>query len=161
MKKQTLSELTTVEEVLDHVAAFDRAAHDFYSDLLLKVSKKIRYIVEELAHAELTHIRMLQDLRENPEVIAHIHDAMTRPQADHRFSDAIHTPDLGEHPDDQAVLQYALAREQLAIEEYSELAELTPPGPLHDVFQFLANEERKHKAETEKLYYEIIHSGGV
>jgi len=29
------------------------------------------------------------------------------------------------------------------------------------LFQFLASEETKHKLELEKLYYEIVHSGGV
>ena len=28
-------------------------------------------------------------------------------------------------------------------------------------FAFLANEERKHKAELEAIYYQVIHSGGV
>ena len=37
----------------------------------------------------------------------------------------------------------------------------TPPGPVHDLFLFLANEETKHKNELEAIYYEIVHSGGV
>lgn len=161
MKKEALSKLATVEEVLETVAEFDREAHGFYVELIPKVSKSIRYIVEELARAELAHIRKISALAKSPELADHLKDAILRPEADRRFSDAIHTPELGENPDDQEVLQYALGREQVAIEEYSELAANTPPGPLHEVFSFLANEESKHKSELEALYYEIVHSGGV
>ncbi|MCB1728495.1 MAG: rubrerythrin, partial [Gammaproteobacteria bacterium] len=73
----------------------------------------------------------------------------------------IHLPDLGDNPDDQAVLQYALGREHAAMEQYRELAETTAPGPVRELFVFLADEETQHKAELEKLYYEIVHSGGV
>jgi len=161
MRKKALENLTTVEEVLETVAEFDREAHSFYTDLIPKISKSIRYIVEELARARLDQVRMMSDLAKNPDVKSHFRDAIQRPAADRQFSDAIHAPDLGDNPDDQAVLQYALARVQIAIEEYSELAANTPPGLLHEVFSFLANEEVKHKSELEALYYDIVHSGGV
>ncbi len=83
------------------------------------------------------------------------------PVNDHKFSDCIHLPDLGEKPDDQAVLQYALMREHTAMEQYTSLAQNTQEGPIQDLFLFLANEETKHKNDLEKLYYEVIHSGGV
>ncbi len=160
-KAKTLSQLTTVEEVLETVAEFDREAHGFYVDLVPKVSKNIRYIVEDLARSELQHIIKLRELARSEELAGHLKDAILRPEADRRFSDAIQAPELGDNPDDQEVLAYALAREQVAIEEYSELAANTPPGPLHEVFSFLANEESKHKSDLEALYYQIVHTGGV
>lgn len=161
MKKQALENLTTVEEVLETVAEFDREAHSFYTDLVPKVSKNIRYIVEDIARSELDHIRRIAELAKSPDMESHLKDAIQRPEADRRFSDAIQAPELGDDPDDQGVLQYALARVQIAIEEYSELAATTPPGKMHEVFTFLANEESKRKTELEALYYEIVHSGGV
>ena len=161
MKKDALSRMTTVEEVLETVAEFDREAHSFYVDLVPKLSKNIRYIVEDLARAELEHIVKLRELARSEALAGHLRDAIQRPEADRKFSDAIQAPELGDNPDDQDVLRYALAREQVAIEEYSELAANTPPGPLHEVFSFLANEESRHKSELEALYYEIVHSGGV
>lgn len=161
MRKQALENLTTVEEILETVAEFDREAHSFYVDLVPRVSKQIRYIVEDLARARLEQVRMMAELAKSPDVQSHLHDAIRRPEADNRFSDAVHAPELDETPDDQAVLQYALARVQVAIEEYSELAAETPPGLLHEVFSFLANEESKRKTELEALYYEVVHSGGV
>lgn len=161
MRTEALSKLTTVEEVLEAVSEFDREAHSFYTDLIPKVSKSIRYIVEELARSELDHVIKLYELSRSDDIRDHLKDAILRPEADRRFSDAIQAPELGEAPDDQEVLQYALARQQIAIEEYSELAANTPPGPMHEVFSFLANEESKHKSDLEALYYGVVHSGGV
>ena len=83
------------------------------------------------------------------------------PANDSRFSDCIQLPELGEKPDDQAILQYALMREQAAIEQYTALAKATQPGEIKALFEFLANEETKHKSELEAVYYHIVHSGGV
>ena len=47
------------------------------------------------------------------------------------------------------------------MEQYVELANSAPEGPIKDLFQFLANDETKHKNELEKMYYEIVYSGGV
>ncbi len=46
-------------------------------------------------------------------------------------------------------------------EQYQSLAETAPDGALRDLFRFLAKEETEHKNELEKLYYEVVHSGGV
>ncbi len=83
-----------------------------------------------------------------------------RTAIDSKFSDCLHLPDLGDQPDDQAVLQYAMGREHAAMTHYGELAETTPPGPIRDLFKYLASEETKHKLELEKLYYETVHRGG-
>lgn len=47
------------------------------------------------------------------------------------------------------------------MKQYRELAESTAPGPVHDLFEYLANEETEHKRELEKIYYALVHSGGV
>jgi hypothetical protein len=161
MKRESLSKLTTAEEVLERVAEFDREAHGYYVDLIPNVSKSIRYIVEDLARTRLAHVRKISRLAKSDDMRDHLKDAIMRPEADRKFSDAIQTPELGDNPDDQDVLQYALSRVQLAIEEYSELAANTPPGVMHELFSFLANEESKHKSDLEALYYQIVHSGGV
>lgn len=151
----------TVGEILETAISFERTARDFYRGLAPKVSKRIRWLVEELAEEEQRHFDLFSELMQRDEIAEAVKARIATPAADHRFSDCIHLPDLGENPDDQAVLQYALGREHAAMEQYRELAETTPPGPIHDLFLFLADEETLHKAELEKLYYEIVHSGGV
>ncbi len=159
--REKLRKSTTVAEILKTATSFEQTARDFYRDLTPKVSKRIRWLVEELAEEEQRHFDLFTELNGRDDLEDAILASVATPAADHKFSDCIHLPDLGESPDDQSVLQYAMGREHAAMEQYRELAETTEPGPIHDLFVFLADEETQHKAELEKVYYEIVHSGGV
>jgi rubrerythrin len=152
---------TSLKEVLGLACSFEASARDFYRDLAPKVSKHIRWLAEELAAEEQSHYDLLRGLTDHPDIVEQIAGEVQTPANNTRFSDAIHLPDLGPQPDDQAVLQYAMGREHIAMEHYQSLAEGTAPGPIRDLFVYLANEETKHKSELEKLYYETVHSGGV
>jgi rubrerythrin len=152
---------TTLKEVLEVATSFEATARDFYTSLIPKVSKKLRWLVEELAQEEAGHYRMFIDLAARTDIADQIGAEVQTPASDRKFSDAVLLPDLGEHPDDQTLLRYALGREHTAMQQYQSLADSTQPGPIHDLFLFLANEETKHKNELEQLYYEIVHSGGV
>jgi len=152
---------TSLEDILVVATEFERTARDFYAGLVPKVSKQIRYLVEELAREEQQHFDLFTELLARSDIAGQVRQSIRTPASDRRFSDCIHLPELGDHPDDQAVLQYALGREHAAMEQYRSLAESTPPGPIRDLFQYLADEETEHKNELEKRYYEIVHSGGV
>ena len=150
----------TLAEILEVATRFEQKAHEFYTALIPSVQKNIRYLVEELAAEEQQHYDLFRQLADDPALEEQIQALIRTPVEDHKFSDYIQLPDLGENPDDQAVLQYALGREDAAMKQYQSLAENTPSGPARQLFQYLANEETKHKRELEKLYYEIVHSGG-
>jgi rubrerythrin len=153
---------TSLREILRGATHFEEHARDFYLSLIPKVSKRIRYLVEELAAEEQHHFEMFQALGQQTNIAEQVKVEIERTTADSQFSDCLHLPELGEHPDDQAVLQYAMGREHAAMEHYGELANSTPPGAIRDLFAYLANEETKHKIELEKLYYEIVYrDGGV
>lgn len=150
----------TLEEILEVATSFEKAAFDFYTALIPKVSKNLRYLVEELAAEEQEHYELFTKLASNPDIQDQIKNQIKTPVEDHRFSDYVHLPELGDKPDDQTILQYALGREDAAMKHYRELAETTEPGPIHDLFEYLANEETLHKQELEKQYYQIVYSGG-
>jgi rubrerythrin len=150
----------TLEEILEVATSFEKAAFDFYTALIPKVSKNLRYLVEELAAEEQEHYELFTKLASNPDIQEQIKNQIKTPVEDHRFSDYVHLPELGDKPDDQTILQYALGREDAAMKHYRELAETTEPGPIHDLFEYLANEETLHKQELEKQYYQIVYSGG-
>jgi len=156
-----LKDKTTVGEILETATAFEQTAFAFYTALKDKVSKRLRPLVQELADEEKRHVELFQGLSQYPEVPAQMAELIKTPPSDHRFSDYIQTPQLSALPDDQAILQYALGREQAAIEQYSALADETPAGPIQELFRCLAHEELTHKNELEKRYYELVHSGGV
>jgi rubrerythrin len=151
----------TLKEILEVASSFEASARDFYTDLIPKVSKNVRWVVEELAQEEQRHFDLFRELSARKEIEAQVLALVDTPASDTKFSDAVHLPDLGENPDDQAVLQYAMGREHLAMEHYRALSGSTQPGPIRELFEYLANEETKHKQELEKLYYETVHSGGV
>jgi rubrerythrin len=150
----------SLAEILEVATSFEQKAQEFYTALIPRVSKNIRWLVEELAIEEQEHFALFSNLANRPDIEEQVRQQIQTPVEDRRFSDYIQLPDLGEKPDDQAILQYAVGREDAAMKQYRELADSTPPGAIHDLFQFLANEETKHKQELEKLYYELIHSGG-
>lgn len=158
---QRMKAQSSIKDILAVATEFERTARDFYADLAPKVSKQIRYLVEELAEEEQRHFDLFSQLQSRPDIENLLQQQVETPASDGRFSDCIHLPELGDKPDDQAVLQYALGREHAAMEQYQSLAESTAPGPIHDLFKFLAAEETQHKAELEKIYYEVVHSGGV
>jgi len=148
----------TLKEILKVATAFEAAAHAFYNDLAPRVSKNLRWLVEKLAEEELCHYDLFVRLATHQDIEQQIQSLVEVPASDGHFSDLIHLSDLGEQPDDQQVLQYALGREHTAMVQYRALADSTAPGAIHDLFEFLSNEETQHKAELEKLYYEIVHT---
>lgn len=151
---------TSLKEILEVATHFEASARDFYKGLIPKVSKRIRYLVEELAEEEQAHYDLFGALAQRADIAAQVKEEIQRTAADSKFSDCLHLPDLGENPDDQAVLQYAMGREHAAMSHYGELAQSAPAGPIKDLFVYLASEETKHKLELEKLYYETVHRGG-
>jgi len=155
-----LNSQKTLDEVLIVAASFEKVAYEFYTSLIPKVSKNIRYLVEELADEERQHYDLFKGLRDDQNVLEQLQEKIKLPKEDKNFVNYTHMPDLDKKIDDQSILQYALGREDAAMKQYQELAENTPDGSLKSVFQFLAYEETQHKRELEKKYYELIHSGG-
>lgn len=155
---QELKNKTTIGEILETACSFEYTAFSFYTHLEDEVSQSLRPLVQELAEEEQRHFNLFQDLSNNPQVQEHIAEQIKTPPSDHRFSDYIQIVELGDFPDDQAILQYAMGREQAAIEQYTSLAEETPPGPIQNLFRYLAHEELEHKKELEKRYYKLVHS---
>lgn len=151
---------TSLKEILDVATHFEEVARDFYAALIPKVSKRIRYLVEDLAAEEQRHYEMFGALARRADIVDQVKAEIQRTAADSKFSDCLHLPELGDNPDDQVVLQYAMGREHAAMSHYGELAETAPAGPIRDLFVYLASEETKHKLELEKLYYETVHRGG-
>jgi rubrerythrin len=156
-----LKKMQSLDEILETAMGFEKTARDFYSALTQTVSKPLRGLIQELAQEEQEHYELFQNLMKMDDIQQHINEKIQSPPSDHYFSDYLQQPDLGKNPTDQDILLYALGREQAAMEQYSALASETLPGAVADLFSYLANEELEHKKELEKLYYEIVHNGGV
>lgn len=152
---QKLKEKQTLDEILETAMGFEQTARDFYMDLCDRVSTPLQALVQELAEEEAGHYNLFMLLRERHDIQQYIGEKIKTPPSNNLFSDYVKLTDLGENPTDQDVLLYALGREQAAMEQYSALAKDVPPGPIADLFQFLANEEKAHKIDLEKRFYAI------
>jgi len=155
-----LKKMKSLREILETASEFERSARDFYRELAPRVSKRIRDLVTELADEEQRHYELFNELMAGS-IETELAKRISTPVSDSRFSDGVHLPELGENPDDQAILQFALGREQTAMEQYSKLAEQCEPGAIRDLFSYLADEETKHKLELEKSYYALTHPSAV
>jgi rubrerythrin len=156
-----LRQETTVADMLETALMFEETARDLYRALAPQVSKRIRWLIADLAEEEQRHFDLFNDLLDRDDLQAQIAAEIARPSTDAQFADCIQAPDLGEQPDDRAVLAYAIGREHAAMEQYRELAETTQPGPIRDVFRYLTAEEALHKAELEKIHHELLHRNGA
>ena len=86
---------TSLKEILEVACSFEQSARDFYRDLVPKVSKNIRWLVEELAKEEQRHYDLLSGLAARPDIAEQIKAEVRTPASDTKFSDAVHLPDLG------------------------------------------------------------------
>lgn len=159
-KHEQLRDLHSLTEILDVAIQFELAAAAFYQKLQMQVSKPLRELVESLAEEEQDHANRLGQLRYHPNLAQQIEQKIEVPITDLRFSDAIKTPDPKRLKSDQDVLEYALGRERLAMDQYRSLADATMLGEIKNLFQWLADEEIEHKQELEKRYYALVHRGG-
>lgn len=150
----------SLREVLELAISFERNAYSFYSELAPKVGKRLRSLVEGLAAEELQHITLFGALMSNPLIQQQLPQLVVTPPSHRRFVDAIHAVGLEDEPDEQAILRYALAREQTAMEQYSSLAAELAPGAIRDLLIFLSQQERDHKNALEKIHSQVAPSGG-
>lgn len=150
-----LKQKRTLKEVLEIATSFEKTAHEFYSQLIPKVSDDIRYLLEDLAAEELQHYHLFLDLMEDPSVLTQIEQKIAIPKEEKQYMEYVYTPELGDNPDEATVLHYAIGREDAALKQYQDLADNAPEGPLKSVFQFLAYEESEHRNDLEKIYQRI------
>jgi rubrerythrin len=148
---------TTIGEILETAASFEEVAFKFYSDLKNKVSQPLRRLVQELADEEKRHVELFKSISQYPQVPEQMAQLIKTLPSDQHFSDYIKLPNLNEFSDDKAIIQYAIGREQAAMQQYMSLAEETPPGPIQDLFRYLAHEELRHKRDLEKRYQELLY----
>jgi rubrerythrin len=154
---QALKGKTTIGEILEAACAFEHGAMVFYAKLKEQVGANLRKLVQELAEEERRHFELFQSMSKHPNVLEYISRSVTTPPSDKRFCDYIKTsPEFSSFADDKAILQYAIGREQAAMEQYSTLADDAPGGLLKDLFYYLAHEELQHKVELEQRYHELI-----
>ncbi len=94
-----LQQKRTLKEVLEIATSFEKTAHEFYSELIPKVSDNIRYLIEDLAAEELQHYHLFLDLLEDPSVLSQIEQKIAIPKEEKHYTSYVNMPELGDNPD--------------------------------------------------------------
>ncbi len=143
-----MSELKTVDEILNYAIQMEQDAVDLYTDLAGKVKNEAtKKTFLEYANEERGHKAKLERVKGGKKLI----DAEKKIQ-DLKISDYTNDVVLDDNPSYQDVLLFAIKQEKQAYKLYMDLAAVTEDAELKESMIGLANEEAKHKLRFEIEY---------
>ncbi len=143
-----MAPFNNTDEILDFAIQNEQNAVDLYTDLATKAkSAAIKAEFEEYANEERGHKAKLENVKSGRQLL----DADSKIQ-DLKISDYTVDMDLGETPDYQSVLLFAMKQEKAAFKLYTDLAGLTADPAIKKLLLGLAQEEAKHKLRFEIEY---------
>ena len=132
-----MSELNTIDEILDFAIGEEEKAHDFYTGLASKMDKPwMKEAFEEFAKEELGHKAKLQKVKQEG-FKAHSHDKFPDLKLADYVIDVQPSPDM----DYQDALIVAMKAEKAAYKLYTDLANKADDEKISRLFLDLAREE--------------------
>jgi len=140
------------DEVLDFAIQNEQYAVNLYEDLANRTSSSaMKKEFTAFANEERGHKAKLQRVKEGKKLL----DAEAKVQ-DLKISDYTVDVEIGENPDYQTVLLFAMKQEKAAFRLYTDLASMAPSAELKELLLGLAQEEAKHKLRFEIEYDENV-----
>jgi hypothetical protein len=98
-------------------------------------------LVRQLGVEAIAQCRHLETLAKDDQLTDHLEHCVKRPETCSEFAESARLPSLADDALDDDILEYALNMERLAFEHYGHLFDVTPEGPLKDLFAHLAKEK--------------------
>lgn len=142
----------SIDEILNFAIEKEQEASDFYQEWSQKAKdKQITEMFSQFAEEEQGHKRKLQNVQKTgglPKASRHTKNL--------KISDYMVEVDPEKEMGLQDAIILAMQREKKAFQLYSDMEELTDDQEIQQLFEFLANEEAKHKLRFEVQYDEII-----
>jgi len=144
----------SVDEILDFAIQNEQNAVDLYTDLATKTkSQSAKKAFEEYAAEERGHKAKFIKVKEGKKFLKSGDQIL-----DLKISDyVVEKGELGEDPDYQDILLYAMKMEKAAFKLYTKLAGETDDESLSNLLLGLAQEEAKHKLRFEIEYDDHIY----
>jgi len=143
-----MAPFTSIDDILDFAIQNEQNAVDLYTELAGKTkSSAMKAEFEQFAEEERGHKKKLQNVKTGRQLL----DANTKVQ-DLKISDYAVDTELGDNPDYQSVLLFAMKQEKAAFKLYSDLAGIATDAAIKDLLLGLAKEEAKHKLRFEIEY---------
>ena len=144
-----MSDLTTIDEILDFAIDSEQKAVDLYSALAEKAKGPgMKEILKQYTDEERGHKAKLLDIKTGKQ----FYKSADKKVLDMKISDYTVDEDLAPDSDYQAILLFAMKREKAAYRLYRDLAGQTDLPALKNLLLHLAQEEANHKLHFEIEY---------
>jgi len=147
-----MTELSSVDQILDFAIGEEQKAADFYTHLAEKMAKPaMKDIFLGFAKEELGHKAKLEGVKGGKKLLSSADKV-----ADLKIGDYMVKVDEEGELDYQKALTIAMHKEKAAFRLYNDLAGKTDDAGIRDLLLGLAQEEAKHKLRFEVEYDEFI-----
>ncbi len=147
-----MSNFENTDQILDFAIKNEQDAVDLYTDLASRTdSPAVKAEFLQFANEERGHKAKLEKVKGGRRLL----NANAKVQ-DLKIADYTVEVSLGNTPDYQSVLLFAMKQEKAAFRLYTDLAKYTDDADLKDLLLGLAQEEAKHKLKFEIEYDEQI-----
>jgi rubrerythrin len=143
-------------DVIGQAVAFEVEAYEFYDKAIEIVSsEQAKTILRELRAEEESHKLKLEDvLSKGPSWAVPV--GKSEEVVDLKLGEFVLPSELTSSSDFQDALMIAIKREEASYEFYSKMVGLVS-AEAKPVFEFLANEEAKHKNKVQDIYDQIVY----
>ena len=143
-------------DIMQQAIGFEEEAFEFYNKAIdIVKSEQARAILRELGQEEAGHkARLVQMLEKGPSWA--VSTGKVEQTIDLRIGDHIMPGQLTSKSDFQDALLVAIKREEASLNFYSAMSGLVT-AEARPVFEFLANEEAKHKNKVQSIYDEVVY----
>ena len=147
-----MTDLNSVDEILDFAISEEQAAADFYTGLAGKMDQPaLKQIFEGFSKEEMGHKAKLEAVKGGKKLLS-----SAAKVADLKIGDYLVDIDTSGDLDYQQALIVAMKKEKAAFRLYSDLAGKTDDAGVRDLLLELAQEEAKHKLRFEVEYDEFV-----
>ncbi len=147
----------TIEGIIRQAIVGEEDSHALYKNAAGRVKDpNSKAMLEELAKEELGHKAKLEGLLKRGLTWEIVEGEFKKVQ-DLKLGDHLVAEPLDEQADLQAVLTVAIRREKESHELYATMAGVTCDETVHNLFEFLANEELTHKRKLESAFEDIVY----
>ncbi len=147
----------TVDDVLNFAIKVEEDSYSFYKYWEEKVKQpNMKKIFASFANEELKHKKKIQEIKEGKKL--NLTKSGGKRIADLKIGDYLIDIKPSSEMDFQDALILAIKREKAAFEFYDAIKELVDSDEMKQIFEFLANEEARHKLKLETIYDEQIYT---
>ena len=141
-----------IEQVFSKAISREVEAYEFYKEAALRIDNgDVKKVFQQLSDEEMGHMRLLEELKSNPEKIMKI----APPAADYKVAEATELPALSIEMKPADAIALAMKKEQEAVEFYRGLADGSDDAEIKKIFENLVNMELTHKNRLENVFVEI------